>query len=121
MTTVETVKSDYVPQEVVETLLCTKGENAKAFHDDAEMLLSSKWMTRREYWVPDRGDGSAGRVDLVVYYNGLPVGIELDNKTPRKKSLFKLENHFRHWVVVTRNGYYPQRRFKVTNAEGNGE
>ena len=98
------VKSDYVPQEVVETLLFTKGENAKAFHDDAEMLLSRKWKTIREYWVPDRGDGSPGIVDIVVYYCGLPVGIELDRKTPRKKSLLKLENNFRHWVVVTRNG-----------------
>ena len=46
-----------------------------------------------EHYVKDRGDGKRGRIDIIAKKNGKTIAIEFDNKTPRKKSLYKL-NHF---------------------------
>lgn len=43
-----------------------------------------------EYEVPDRGDGRAGRIDLVATRNGVVVAIEVDRVEARDKSLRKL-------------------------------
>lgn len=64
---------------------------APAFQDAAQaLLMADGWSVRREVYVDDRGDGYRGRVDLVAQANGLTVGIELDNWSPRAKSLHKL-------------------------------
>lgn len=59
-----------------------------------------------EHKVNDRYDGRNGRIDIVCYKGNETVAIEVDNKTPRKKSIYKLE-HFKATkkYVICRNGY----------------
>jgi len=54
-----------------------------------EALEGLDWKVARQYPVDDRGDGKRGYVDLAITEPHL-VGIEIDNKTPRKKSIAKL-------------------------------
>lgn len=64
-----------------------------------------------EYRVRDRGDGYNGYVDLVVYADGLKVGVEIDNVSPREKSIYKLvENEFDVRIILLRNGRASQLR-----------
>lgn len=61
----------------------------------AQILGRSGWCATTEVRVPDRGDGRPGRIDIVLARAGghPEVAIELDCKTPRAKSLFKVRNH----------------------------
>ena len=59
--------------------------------------------TKKEVLVEDRGDGRKGRIDLIVNEAGYSqIAIELDRKTPRKKSIFKLKkyNAPRSWIIM---------------------
>ncbi len=65
--------------------------DALAFHTAVYRYLTEQgWNCSCENYVPDRGDGRPGRVDIVVSVNAGNLGIELDNLSPRKKSLYKL-------------------------------
>ncbi len=46
---------------------------------------------RPEVFVNDRGDGRRGRVDYVLITEKETIGIEIDRKSPRTKSIFKLK------------------------------
>lgn len=67
-------------------------DSAVDLHNEVQGFLEEQgFECVREYPVEDRGDGRAGRVDLVVKgVDGSLCGIELDRDTPREKSLFKL-------------------------------
>ena len=68
-------------------------DNAKGLHDAVETeLLKAGYLCQREFVVPDRGDGRKGKVDLYVTdLSGASCGIELDWKSPREKSIIKLQ------------------------------
>lgn len=44
----------------------------------------------RQHWVPNRGDGKRGKVDLVAEKGPVRAAIELDRRSPRQKSIFKV-------------------------------
>lgn len=44
----------------------------------------------RQVGVENRGDGRKGKIDIVFAYRGLLIPIELDRKTIREKSRFKV-------------------------------
>lgn len=66
---------------------------AKELHSAVEAeILKSGYLCQREYTVADRGDGRKGKVGLyVTNADGASCGIELDHKSPREKSIFKLQ------------------------------
>jgi hypothetical protein len=85
------------------------GEGSASLHVFAEELLADGgWEVVREYPVADRGDGRRGKVDLVAtkkFPDGsLSWAIELDWKTPREKSLHKLQQIDATRIVVLREG-----------------
>lgn len=47
---------------------------------------------KREVRVSDRGDGLSGRIDVVYEDIYGVTAIEIDRKSPRKKSIMKLQN-----------------------------
>jgi hypothetical protein len=66
-------------------------ETAPTFHDAVyTQLLHAGAEVRREYPVPDRGDGRAGVLDLLVTTPWV-IGLELDAVNPRTKSVRKLQ------------------------------
>lgn len=66
-------------------------DNARDMHYAVETALHRcGWSTDREVRVDYRRDGRIGHVDIVAYRNGVSVAIEMDHRTPRKKSLAKL-------------------------------
>ena len=65
---------------------------ALRFEDIIVKELKANGMeVERQVWVDNRGDGRRGKIDLVAYFKGEKIGIEVDRKKPRKKSIFKLE------------------------------
>lgn len=63
---------------------------ASAFHRAAvDALVSRGFRVSREVLVPNRGDLRPGRIDLVV---DDALAVELDAKSPRAKSKFKIES-----------------------------
>lgn len=66
--------------------------NSKNFEDKIVSILSNLGKVRRQVVVNDRGDGRRGRIDIVAEINGKVIAIEIDRKSPRKKSIFKLHN-----------------------------
>lgn len=78
--------------------------DAATLHDQAVELLSQHGLTcRREFPVDDRGDGRGGKVDILVTdESGRRCGIELDWKSPRRKSITKL-NSIGGGLVVLRD------------------
>lgn len=76
---------------------------AKSFHDAMEHYLKSYGAdVVREYEVLDRGDGRRGRIDLVVTWP-LRFAVELDDRNPRQKSLYKLRAFNGEGFVVLRH------------------
>ncbi len=76
---------------------------AEELHDAIEAdLRAIGWTVVREWEVPDRGDGKPGRIDLVATAPAR-IAMELDNKSPRVKSLFKLRQFDGARVVVLRD------------------
>lgn len=81
-----------VIQEIVSEVQDYEDSTAKTYQDAfEEALLRRRLNVVREYPVPHRGDGRSGRVDLVVFDDHEMVfALELDRKSPRYKSEFKL-------------------------------
>lgn len=68
-----------------------RGRHARDFHDAVEKFFRSRgWEVHREYGV-SMGYGNAGYIDLVAAKNGIQIALELDNRSPRGKSILKLE------------------------------
>lgn len=93
------------PQDVVERISRLPTDlDAAAFHAATESALASLGFTcQREARVADRGDGHEGRLDLVAERRGSRIAFELDDRTPRRKSIAKLAGatdcHFRAVVL----------------------
>jgi hypothetical protein len=93
------------PSDVIERLSRLPDDlDAAAFHVAVESaLVALRFSCRREVVVPERGDGLRGRLDLVAERHGVRIAFELDDRTPRRKSITKLlaaaECHFRVLVL----------------------
>ena len=85
-------------REFLADLLEKRFENectdTKLFHDAIESLILSEGLScRREFPVDDRGDGSTGRLALLVTdENGHKCGIELGYQGAKNKSIAKLQD-----------------------------
>lgn len=85
-------------REFLADLLEKRFENectdTKLFHDAIESLILSEGLScRREFPVDDRGDGSTGRLALLVTdENGRKCGIELGYQGAKNKSIAKLQD-----------------------------
>lgn len=81
-------------------------ESALDFEDFILTFLEKKGFVKRQVKVENRGDGRKGKIDFVVYTDSGTIAIEVDRKTPRKKSRFKLENFpARYKYLMTRNPF----------------
>jgi hypothetical protein len=69
----------------------TAGGDSAQFHSAVEQALCRAGFTVAREVQVELGDERAGRVDLVASRHGVSVGIELDNRTPRGKSILKLK------------------------------
>lgn len=96
-------KTSNFPNRITQILKSIESSGAKSFHVEAmDRLEEAGFEAQWEYPVSDRGDGRKGRVDIVVKGKKGMIGIELDRRSPRKKSLFKLKNNFTRWAIVCR-------------------
>ena len=76
--------------DLVHALSGVRCKHAAVYHDQvAELLIRQGWQVKREFPVLI-GDGVHGMVDIVADRDGLRIALELDNRTPRGKSLVKL-------------------------------
>lgn len=74
--------------DAIATVAPTDASGTQAAAADA--LRAAGFDVDVEAHVHDRGDGRAGRVDIIAERSGVDVAIELDNETMRAKSLRKL-------------------------------
>lgn len=102
-------------ERVVEVLSGLDGNvSSWALHLEAESALKDAgYVVSREFRVPARGDGRRGKIDLVVWRESEDerIAIELDHRSPRKKSLFKLRAFPGLRVMVLRHeagGRWPE-------------
>lgn len=63
---------------------------ARAFEDLVSSSLSKYGEIKRQVFVESRGDGHAGRIDIVFSFKGKIYPIEIDRKSVRTKSRFKV-------------------------------
>lgn len=66
---------------------------ALEFEDIICAKLSQFGKVERQVVVPNRGDGMRGRIDLVFTFKGERIPIEVDRKSVRQKSLFKVRSY----------------------------
>lgn len=62
------------------------------------------WDVQTQAGIADRGDGYAGRIDIVVSRAGFKAGIEIDRESPREKSFSKLASLEAHLKVIATRG-----------------
>lgn len=75
---------------LVRALSGIRCKHAAVYHDEvADLLIRQGWQVKREFPVLI-GDGAHGMVDIVADRDGCRIALELDNRTPRGKSLVKL-------------------------------
>lgn len=76
-------------QGTTRSLCSIREKYACTYHDAVEKCLARLgWAVRREYPVVVNGRG--GRVDIVAEWSGITLALELDNRSPRGKSILKL-------------------------------
>lgn len=68
-----------------------KDTNARDFENLIYGILSKEGRVWSQVIVNDRGDGRRGKVDFIWQKEKEIIGIEIDYKSPRKKSIFKLK------------------------------
>lgn len=77
-------------------LTLVRGVHASDYHDAICLRLEQMgWTARREFAVVF-GDGQGGRIDVVADRDGDRIALELDNRTPRGKSILKLMTMPKH-------------------------
>jgi hypothetical protein len=83
-----------LPLDVLEMLLSLPSLTQ---HGEFQRLVASGltrlgFRVQTELPVPNRGDGRTGRIDLLARRGPCIVALELDRKSPRRKSLYKLRH-----------------------------
>lgn len=67
-------------------------DNANLAHKETVSYLEKLgFCCQHEYRVSDRGDGRSGRIDIIAIKGDLKLAIEIDRKSPRAKSIYKLK------------------------------
>lgn len=85
-------------KHLIEIIGLTEGEDFEYIPaKDFENIIAARFEelgaeVKREVLVPERGDGRRGRIDLVVALDSTVIPIEIDRKTPRVKSIFKVRS-----------------------------
>jgi len=83
-------------KEILQKILDIKGDysniEAKEFEKFICSFLEKHGKVSRQVKVPDRGDGRSGRIDIVFEYRDELIPIEIDRKTPRIKSVYKVRS-----------------------------
>lgn len=83
---------------------------AKTTHNEIVSYLSNRgFHCEIEFKVPDRGDGRGGRVDVVAIKDDFKIAIEIDRRSPRLKSIYKLKSlplEFARCVICRKTGNY---------------
>ena len=73
----------------------------------ANRLKENGYEIRLEYYVENRGDEYGGRIDIIATNQHEKVAIEVDQSSPRIKSIFKLKSMDGYEkIVLLRNGNY---------------
>lgn len=91
----------------MENIFKTKTTNhAKTAQNEIVKHLESQgFKCISEYKVNSRGDDRSGRIDIVAIKGELKLAIEVDNVTPRNKSIFKLKQISDYEkIILLRNG-----------------
>jgi hypothetical protein len=105
-------KNNNLPNEIIECINKLSKlkiyDNAKLAHKQIADFLSNEGLNVvYEYPVENRGDGRKGRIDLMVDGFDKPIGIEIDQASPRKKSIFKLNSiNDIYRVIILRKGEF---------------
>lgn len=74
------------------------GRRAGDYHDSVvEFLKARGWRVFREYAVAANGRG--GRVDVVAFRDDVNLALELDNRSPRERSIEKLKLFPASWLT----------------------
>lgn len=68
-----------------------KETNSRDFENLIYGILSKEGKVWSQVVVNDRGDGRRGKVDFVWQKGNETIGIEIDYKSPRQKSIIKLK------------------------------
>ena len=115
LTRLEGGEDDVSLKEKLITLLQGKlnFDNAKDLHNAVEAeIMKAGYLCQREFVVADRGDGRKGKVDLYVTdLSGASCGIEIDWKSPREKSIIKLQQLPAGLVLLRESGL--EERYEV--------
>ena len=89
--------------------------NALTYHQHIRNILNQNgYETKIEQPTPyrnDQGWNRKGRIDLIAQHHNTTIAIEIDRKTPRRKSVIKLKNYQAHEkLIITRddNKVHPQ-------------
>jgi len=78
-----------------------------AQYEIAEHLRSKGYTVVLEHPVPDAGNGTSGRIDIIATRKNERLAIEVDRSSPRDKSMFKLKSMSGYTpIVLLRNGNY---------------
>lgn len=87
---------DGLEETIFELESVSSRRHAADYHDAVALHLEEcGWKVRREYAVVT-GDGHGGRVDIVAAKNFRRIALELDNRTPRGRSIIKLQSFPSH-------------------------
>jgi hypothetical protein len=80
--------------EVVDVLnSISKDIDLRTFENEVYRIFSELgYAIERQFIVLDRGDGRRGKIDFLLESNGKKIALIIDKDSPRKKSIFKLEN-----------------------------
>jgi hypothetical protein len=77
----------------------------RAQNQTCDYLKNRNYKCEKEVFVPDRGDGYSGYIDIVAIKGNERIAVEFDRKSPRVKSLIKLQSfNATNRVVLLRGG-----------------
>jgi len=65
---------------------------AREFENLVSLELEKHGTVKRQVIVPNRGDGRRGRIDLTFKAHQVEYPIEIDRKSARQKSIFKVKS-----------------------------
>lgn len=97
---------DQVKQEIIDLLVGNiAGMSARDIHYHAHKIMDNAGFSiKRNYYVKNRGDGYGGYIDFFVEKYGIKLAIELDNRTKRKKSIYKcMHSDADGWIIFLRD------------------